>query len=48
MQVLQTNTGGAIVAFVSDTSGGNNFGANPAITVGVGDYINLAITYEAA
>ena len=48
MQVLQTNTGGASVAFVSDTSGGNNFGALPAITVGVGDYINLAITYEAA
>ncbi|CAB4220463.1 hypothetical protein UFOVP1625_33 [uncultured Caudovirales phage] len=48
MYVFQTNTGSAVVAFVSDTSAGNNFGAVPAITVGVGDYINLAITYEAA
>ena len=36
------------VSFVCDTSGGNNFGAAPAITVGIGDYISLAITYEAA
>ena len=34
--------------FVSDASAGNNFGAVPAITVGIGDYISLAITYEAA
>ena len=36
------------VSFVSDTSAGNNFGAAPAVTVGIGDYISLAVTYEAA
>ena len=36
------------VLFVSDASAGNNFGALPAVTVGIGDYINLALTYEAA
>ena len=36
------------VSFVSDASAGNNFGAVPALTVGIGDYISLAITYEAA
>lgn len=39
-----TNT----VNFVSDTSAGNAFGANPAVTVAIGDYISLALTYEAA
>ena len=48
MYILQTNTSATSVAFVSDTSGGNNFGAAPAITIGIGDYINVAITYEAA
>ncbi len=36
------------IAFVSDASAGNNFGANPVIIVGIGDYISLAVTYEAA
>ena len=36
------------VSFVFNTSAGNNFGAAPAVTVGIGDYISLAVTYEAA
>lgn len=36
------------VGFTGDTTGGNAFGAVPAVTIAVGDYVNLAVTYEAA
>lgn len=41
-------TSTSVVAFTSDTSAGNNFGAAPAITVANGDIISGAIFYESA
>ena len=34
------------VNFIGDTTGGNNFGTLPAVTIAAGDYINFAIAYE--
>ncbi len=37
-----------LARFMGDTTGGGNFGAVPAVTVAVGDYISYSIMYEAA
>lgn len=34
------------INFIGDTTGGNNFGTAPAVTIAAGDYINFAVTYE--
>lgn len=46
--VLIPLNGATNCTFTSDTSGGNNFGIVPAITVASGDYIDGVIIYEAA
>ena len=49
MYVLSPYMGStSAVSFVFDSSAGNSFGAAPAVTVDIGDYISLAVTYEAA